>query len=73
MIFDLTFLDKNRLYDTERFLMKLNEFRNNLTTVIDRPVIMILPQALKELFITYAQDTWSIRTTIATIYLKDYL
>ena len=70
LIFDLTFLDKERAYDTEKFFIKLNEIRNYLMDVINRPIILIVPENLKKLFINFAHDVWSIRTIVATIQMQ---
>ena len=71
LLFDLTFLDKDNLYDTERFLIKLNEFRNNLINIINRPVILVLQHSVKELFVSFAKDTWSLRTVVVDLVLEN--
>lgn len=63
---DLSFLELNKMYEAEQIFLKLNQLRNTMMN-FNFPIILIIPQEMKKVFMVCAPDFWSIRSSILSI------
>jgi len=66
IVLDLSFLESNKMYESEQIFLKLNQLRNTMMN-FDFPIILIVPQEMKKVFMVCAPDFWSIRSSILSL------